>query len=337
MSSRIAVVTTSYPSGPNDPSGHFVRSEVLALADAGHHVTVLCPGTPTRADAQLPGIETLRLGAERVFGWPGALPNLASRPWAALQLPPFFYRCRSALRQGGFDRVVAHWLLGSGWPIALAGNAPTEVVVHGTDARLLAKLSPPLRALILDALRERGVTLRLVAPHLKEYLRTKHNGSWLDAAPIVPSPLGVPPLPSRDQLRAERGVPAHAPLALVIGRLVPSKRVDVALRCAPLPRDVRFVVIGSGPLGAVLRREFPHVRFTGQLDRVQTLGWIKAADWVVSASLEEGAPSALREARLLGVPVLTAEFGSAREWADSDAGVSVVNELSCLVGARRVP
>lgn len=328
MRARIAVVTTSYPSSLDDPSGHFVRSEVLALADAGHHVTVLCPGAPTGADPQFPGVETLRLGAERVFGWPGAVTNLSRRPWAAAQLPAFFYRCRSALRHGAFDRVVAHWLLGSGWPIALAGNAPTEVVVHGTDARLLARLSLPLRALILDALRARGVTLRLVAPHLKEYLRTKDNGSWLDAAQVVPSPLSIPPLPSREQLRAERGVSAQTPLALVVGRLVPSKRVEVALRRAPLPRGAQLVVIGSGPLGAALTREFPHVHFTGQLDRVQTLGWIKAADWVVSASLEEGAPSALREARLLGVPVMTAEFGSARQWADSDPGVSVVNELS---------
>lgn len=329
MKSRIAVVTTSYPSAQDDVAGHFVRSEVLALTAAGHHVTVLCPGAPSSADTWTPaGSVTVRLGATAVFGWPGALTNLARRPWASAQLPIFFRRCRSVLRRGEFDRVVAHWLLGSGWPIALAGQAPTEVVVHGSDARLLAKLSPPLRTFILNALRARGVTLRLVAPHLKQYLRTRDNGSWLDAAIIAPSPLCVPALPSREQLRAERGLSNAEPLALVVGRLVPSKRVDVALRRAPLPPGVRLVVIGSGPLQSVLTRAYPHVHFTGQLDRLQTLGWIKAADWVLSASLDEGAPSALREARLLGVPVITAEFGSARAWAAADPGVRVTTAFS---------
>ena len=40
---RIAVITTSYPAHEGDPSGHFVRAEVVALACAGHDVHVVAP------------------------------------------------------------------------------------------------------------------------------------------------------------------------------------------------------------------------------------------------------------------------------------------------------
>jgi glycosyltransferase involved in cell wall biosynthesis len=325
MKQRIAVVTTSYPSTDDDVSGHFVRSEVTRLANAGHHVTVLCPGEPDRYDdGTHPNIVTRRLGAARLFGWPGALHKFKRRPWVLIQLPPFVRRCRTALHDGAFDRVIAHWLLGSGWPVALAGSAPTEVVVHGSDARLLANFAP-LRRYVLGALRDRGCTLRLVGSHLAPLLRTGHNDEWIDAAVVSPLPVSLPPLPSREQLRTERGLRPETFVAVLVGRLISSKRTAVALRHAPLPSGALRVVIGSGPLQASLAAEFPDVHFTGQLPRGATLGWVKAADVVVSASLNEGAPTSLREARLLNVPVWTAEYGSAALWAARDPGVSVLS------------
>jgi glycosyltransferase involved in cell wall biosynthesis len=329
MKQRIAIVTTSYPTSLGDASGHFVRTEARALAADGHDVTVLCPGVASAhpADEFGDGILVWRCGAEGAFGWPGALAKLRHRPMRLLELPEFVMRSRSALLAGHFDRVIAHWLLGSGWPIALAGNAATEVVVHGSDARLLNRLGP-LRPHILDSLRRRGCSLRLVAEHLRPLLRTPHNGAWVDAAVVRPLPLTLPDLPARVRLRHERGLGDATFLAVVVGRLVPSKRVDVALSRAPFPAGAHVVVIGSGPLQSRLADAFPDVHFTGQLDRTATLGWVKAADVVVSASLEEGAPTALREARLLNVPVWTAEYGSAAEWAARDPGVQVLATLN---------
>lgn len=325
MSLRIAVVTTSYPTPDDDVSGHFVRSEVKDLVAAGHQVTVFCPGAPGE-HPEPSGAVVRALGAERAFGWPGVLAKLRRDPLASFTLPGFVWRCQRQLRRGRFDRVIAHWLLGSGFPIALAARAPVEVVVHGSDARLLSRLGP-LRSLILGALQARDVQLRFVAPHLAPLLRTATNGAWLDRARIMPLPVTLPPLPSRAELRAELGVGGEF-LAVCVGRLIPSKRVADALSHAPFPAGARVVVIGSGPLLEPLRRRFPNVHFTGQLGRDQALRWLKAADVAVSASRDEGAPTALREARLLETPIWTAEFGSAAEWARQDPGVRVLDELS---------
>lgn len=347
MSQRIAVVTTSYPSPDDDVSGHFVRSEVMALAAAGHLVTVLCPGFDASVDApgfdapgfdapgeaplsDLPpndGVTVIRLGAAGLFGWPGALEKARRNPLRLLSLPGFVRRARALLRRGHFDRVIAHWLLGSGWPIALAAKSDVEIVVHGSDARLLARLGPA-RAPILRALEAHGCRLRLVAEHLRPLLETPTNHAWLSAARVEPLPVTIPELPNRETLRRELGVASDAFLAVIVGRLVPSKRVEVALRCAPLPSGARRVVVGSGPLVASLRAGFPDVYFTGQLPRAAALRWLKAADVAVSASLDEGAPTALREARRLGTPVWTAEFGSAAAWAAVDPGVCVLPELT---------
>ncbi len=40
-SARVAIVTTSFPRGEGDASGHFVLSHARALAQNGEHVTVL--------------------------------------------------------------------------------------------------------------------------------------------------------------------------------------------------------------------------------------------------------------------------------------------------------
>lgn len=340
MTQRIAVVTTSYPSAGDDVSGHFVRSEVRRLVAEGNRVTVLCPGgqRPHRQSStkclSSDGTSMLdddatvvRLGAGRVFGWPGAVAKLRRNPLAALSLPAFIRRARARLRDGNFDRIIAHWLLGSGWPIAAGVSVPVEIVVHGSDARILARLGP-LRHYILGTLERQGCSLRLVAPHLEPLLRTATNGAWLARARVEPLPVSIPPLAPRETLRRELGVPEGAHLGVFVGRLVASKRLDVALRRAPLPRDAMRVVVGSGPLASTLKHAFPDVHFTGQLDRERTLKWLKAADVVISASLEEGAPTALREARLVGTPVWTAEFGSASTWAASDPGVKVTPELT---------
>src|SRR5690606_12009656 len=187
---------------------------------------------------------------------------------------------------------------------------PVEIVVHGTDARLLARLGP-LRNYILGALERQGCSLRLVAPHLEPLLRTTTNRAWLACARVEPLPVSIPALESRETLRRQLGVSEGTYLSLFVGRLVASKRLDVALRHAPLPSHAMRVVVGSGPLEGALQRAFPDVHFKGQLNREHTLRWLKAADVVISASLDEGAPTALREARLVGTPVWTAEFGSA--------------------------
>lgn len=114
-------------------------------------------------------------------------------------------------------------------------------------------------------------------------------------------------------------------LIVIVGRLVRSKRVDVALRSAALVPKANVVVIGDGPQAAELAAEHPGVRFVGLVPRDQALTWIAAADLVLSASRSEGAPTVIREARALGVPVVSTAAGDLTRWMRSDRELWVVD------------
>jgi glycosyltransferase involved in cell wall biosynthesis len=88
------------------------------------------------------------------------------------------------------------------------------------------------------------------------------------------------------------------------------------------------VVIGDGPLLPSLRRQHPGVVFLGKLGRSRTLAWIAAADRLVSASMTEGAPTAVREALALGVRVVAAPAGDLRKWAQHEPRLDICDALA---------
>src|SRR5690606_22553126 len=146
------------------------------------------------------------------------------------------------------------------------------------------------------------------------------------ALPICP--IDIPAL-DRKQERQKLGVDENDFVAVVIGRLIPEKRVEPALRyAATLAPRVRRVVIGDGPLRTNLERRFPQVEFLGQLPRSRTLSWLCAANALVAASVSEGAPTVIREARSLGTPVWTADVGDVSRWATNDPGIIVDHRLA---------
>ena len=110
---RVLVLSTSYPRGPDDPAGAFVRDAVEHLREAGVDVSVVSPAT------------------FRHFGLAyghGLVGNLRRRPWRALLLPLFLLAYARAARRAarGVDLVHAHWLpsalpaLATGFTLALA-------------------------------------------------------------------------------------------------------------------------------------------------------------------------------------------------------------------------
>jgi 1,2-diacylglycerol 3-alpha-glucosyltransferase len=74
--------------------------------------------------------------------------------------------------------------------------------------------------------------------------------------------------------------------------------------------DYRLIIVGDGPDRRRLqqrlrgRRVDRQVRFTGYLDRRETLRWYRAAELFVTASLSENHPMSLIEAQAAGLPVV---------------------------------
>lgn len=328
MSERIAVVTSSYPSQLGDASGHFVHSEVKRLLSAGHEVHVFAPGAPAPApEAPTSDGATLHwLADQGAFGWPGALARLKERPTRWLGVGEFCVRARSALRRHGpFTRVQAHFLVPCAWPIVLRvePSTPLELIGHGSDVRLFCRLPRPARTRIARAWLARGATLRVTSAELALLLRAA-NPELAPALSVEPSPIDVADVPARHLAREALGLDQSQHVALIVARLIPEKRVALALQALALIDESTVVVVGDGPELAVLRSRFPNARFTGQLARPEALRWIAAADVLLSASDREGAPSVVREARALGVPVVAVTAGDLAEWAKADPGLLLV-------------
>jgi glycosyltransferase involved in cell wall biosynthesis len=346
---RVVVVTSSYPAHPDDPSGHFVAAEVRRFRSAGHDVLVLtpCPAdrwgpgrtgsspwsrsyfwgpkTPDREVSGPSGERILRVAAGDAFGWPGAVPRLRERPLRALGGLAFVRGLRRELRvRAPFDRLVSHFLIPCVWP-ALDGLRPAralEAVLHGSDVRLACRLPALVRRRMARTLEPFDV--RCTSEELRGELRAAFGASIADRARVEPAALDLPPR-GRAEARRELGIAPSERLLVVAGRLVREKRVDVALRAARLVPNARAVVVGDGPERAALEREFGDASFVGLVGRARALTWIAAADALLVASREEGAPSVVREARALGTPVVALPSGDLRDWQKRDPGLFVVS------------
>ena len=270
---NIAVVTTSYPSPERDWAGHFVRQEVLELERSGNRVTVMTPEAAISRD----GGGVLRIAP----------------------LGAFLARTCSALRRESYDRVIVHWAL----PVALAVK-DVELVSHGSDARLLAKL--PGRDAFASAIIARARSWRFVSDALREELlwslSPRVARRVLAKSFVRPASIDVPDVNTRAAaLRSELGA-----FDVSVGRLVASKRVDKAIERAARTRDL-LVVVGDGPERARLERRAAErsarVRFVGDLPRDEALAYISAARALVFASEREGCSTVVREARALSTPV----------------------------------
>jgi teichuronic acid biosynthesis glycosyltransferase TuaC len=326
---RIAVVTTSYPAFAGDCAGHFVREEALELAAQGHEVHVIAPASQAGLrDAALVLWPVAHGGA---FGWPGAVSRIASQPLRAAGAAAFVTLAHRKLRDLAPDHVVAHWLVPSAWPIAALGAShdSVEAVAHGADVRALLSLPAVARERIVRSLLDRGARLRFVAHALRDSLccslRQGLQARVRQASFVRPVSLAIPHVaPRAAALRAtcDKGI-----LASTVGRLVPSKRLELAIEAANLiaPR-LQLCVVGDGPDTARLREldRSGNVRFLGRVTRNEALAWIAASDVLIHPSGVEAAPTVVREARALGTNVVACAAGDVERWAREDSGITIV-------------
>jgi glycosyltransferase involved in cell wall biosynthesis len=290
---HIALVTTSWPVDEHDPAGHFVRAHARQLERAGNVVTVLAPK---------PG------GA---FGWPGVPERIRERPLRALSAARWVASARTHLRKLDVDRVVAHWALPSAWPIAAGSRFPLEVVSHGGDVRLLVGLPHAARVGVVRRLVARVADWQFVSgdllEQLLETLDLKTRAHLARVARVQPAPIEIPNVTSTiAELRRDLGA---CRVAVSVGRLVRSKRVDRGIEHVSRSRDIqKLIVVGDGPERASLQRLARDLGvdalFVGAVGRPQALAWIGAADVLLHASEAEGLSTVVREAEALGTPVI---------------------------------
>jgi glycosyltransferase involved in cell wall biosynthesis len=210
---RLLVLTTSYPRGPDDAAGAFVREAVEHLRGAGLEVDVVSPAS------------------FRHFGLAygdGIVANARRRPWL---LAPFLVSYALAARRASRDAdlVHAHWLP-SALP-ALATRKPFVVQLWGTDVELARRAPWAFRRLLRRA--------RLV---LAPSQALANDARWLGASDVAVVPTGV-------RLPETVATPDEPPHVLYVGRLSAEKGIrELAAATEGLSR----VVVGDGPLRSLV-------------------------------------------------------------------------------------
>jgi glycosyltransferase involved in cell wall biosynthesis len=288
---RVLSVATTFPRWEGDATPAFVLHLAQDLQSLGWQVDVLAPHAPGSArQERLSGVLVNRFrylwpeSAETVCYQGGAVPNLLSRRWEALKLPPLVMAEWAAilrrLARGRYDLLHSHWLLPQGLLGVLTARplgVPHVVTVHGGDVFRLR--APWLAALKRVTLRRAGaVTVNSTAT----WEAVRELAPELGQVHQIPMGVAVPPSGAltadadRVRKRHRRG---EGPLLLFVGRLVDEKGAQDLIRAVTglatrLP-DVTAMVVGEGPERGRLERE---ARDQGIADRVSFVGWRQPAE-----------------------------------------------------------
>jgi glycosyltransferase involved in cell wall biosynthesis len=157
------------------------------------------------------------------------------------------------------------------------------------------------------------------AGHNRARLTTIHYG--LDELPDAPSE----PTPER------AGIPARAPLALAVGRLIAQKDHATLLhafaRVHAAQPDARLAILGAGPLEAETHALVASLGLADAVvlpGRTEIRDWLERADVFVHTSRWEGFGIVLLEAMLAGLPIVATRVSAVPEVvADGATGILV--------------
>lgn len=312
---RIGVITSSYPSGPEDSSnaGVFVRDFAWDLSQRGHDVLVISPHVSEPSPGQ--PFTVYR------YPWPGtetslahiSVRNVANMARLAILLLSGLRTCLSVLRKRDVEHVIAMWAVPSGI-LALAMRRmlgiPYSVWVLGSDIWKIG--SYPLGKWVLRRVL-RGAR-RLYA----DGVRLAEDVEAISGRPC-------------DFLASSRVMPQHsdAPApelapgkvhVLCVARMHPHKGVDVLVDAISMMQaDERsgfhFHFFGDGPERRRLellsheRGLTENVSWGPTISKGTFMSYLRGADVLVVPSRIESIPLILTDAAQVSRPVIATDVG----------------------------
>ena len=231
---------------------------------------------------------------------------------------------RGGRRLVGEGAVVLRYALWSPTvEVALRGDGPVALSYHNiTPGELLRDYNPTIADLC-----DRG---RAALSRFDGRVATLIADSSFNAAELREAGLGdaaVVPLLLELPAEVPRREPNREPIVLTVGRIVPNKRLEDALKAFTLYQrhrapEASLVIVGSD-LGfesyrhaldiLVARLGARRVHFTGPIPSEARDAWYRTADVYLSMSVHEGFCAPLIEAIAHGVPVVARSAGAVPE------------------------
>jgi glycosyltransferase involved in cell wall biosynthesis len=315
---KILVLTTSYPSDQNDPSGIFIAKLLEALARRNHDITVLAPSNGLFYGSKiLAGIKVHRFGyfhprsLEKLTNTAGGIPETVSKSLLAkIQIPLMMsvFLIESLFLSSKADCIYANWI-GAGVIGAITKlfrGKPLVVSFRGDDG-YMARDKPFWRWITKWVIKNS----EYIAPVSKEL-----NNIMLE--------LGADPhkctLPrfgvDLDFFHPqEKSEVADEVKIIFVGAILRKKGVqDLFQAFLGLPKS-RLIMVGDGTdiqelrslnrkLGIAHRTEWK-----GMLSPSEVAEQIRSADVLCLPSYTEGRPNVVNEAMASGIPVVATAVG----------------------------
>lgn len=184
----------------------------------------------------------------------------------------------------------------------------------------------------------RGDHVFAVSEHVRASIRYPRPFRFLPMPPVETLYHGVDPMAvsrwgSSDGVREELGIPDDAPLVGTVANFRPSKGhtilLEAAVRVKRAVPQVRFVLVGLGPLESDIRRRARDlgldttVIFAGARDDAPRLAG--AFDVFALSSVHEGLAIALIEAMTLGRPAVVTRVGGLTEVVEHEKQALLVD------------
>lgn len=356
---RFCMITTFYPPHNFGGDGIFVQRLAEALAQRGHHVSVIhcvdayrLSGTPepTRTVPHHANIEVHPLTSRA-----GPLSPLITHQLGAPGLKK--HAIQSVLAQGNFDVIHFHNISLVGGPAVLAyGSAVKLYTAHEywllcplstlwkfgsepceekscTACTLQASRPPQLwrhSSMLEESLKHLDA---IMAP--SQFLIEKHHEMGLSADFVhmpnfLPVPKNPPELEGDLQKRAN-----GRPFFLLVGRMEKSKGFQRAINLFQRFNQADLVIVGSGPFEATLQEMaagHDHIRFLGHLSYETLIDLYHQAVAVIVPSIWfEPFGLIVLEAYAQHTPVIVNNAGALPELvAESDGGIVYRNDDELL-------
>ena len=328
----VVFVTHNYPRQAGDLPGAFLHPLAMALRDRGHDVRVVAPADQGAGGRDLlDGILVNRVRYSipefENLAYEGMMQQRARSASGFTALLGLLVALKAGAREEARDAkepVVfhGHWWFPGGFSLPGGRKDARLVTLHGSDGRLLdGRTGRWLGRRVLR--RARVVTA--VSPELA-MLAEQVSGRKDVSAHVQPMPINS----------AERPWSSGGGGAYVIARLVPQKRVELAIAAvgelANSGEPVVLTIVGTGPELSKLEAQAARVpapgkvRFTGQLPQDEVARRLAGADVMLFPAVREGLGLSAIEALMAGVPVLACRDGGGVVSALAKHGGGVIAE-----------